>query len=550
MKKHIFLFTLISIAIFFNLTSNAQSNQGVTFTVSDVKITDIPLSQYDYTELLEHRIQKKIYSFPSEKHNQQMVPVSYNGFLQAIQYSFNDHRPIVISPDMIWLLICQGFSIHLNKNFDSLKSSVFINEERQKIWIRNDSLVTAKPEEWDKLITGFSDSVRKYVKKDIYNSMVKNYSTTSPIEHTTYEVTMLESVQRAFELIGGSGCGIPAITLKGKLSDWQDLEKNVEFLKDYGMADWMNELKPVLHQFTEAYRGNVDIKFWKELYKQSYLIPYTSTTITGWILKFFPYIQADSSFKKGSDYYRTKVYYPNKYLKGTDYYLSDISSWEIPSGFSKVPVQWLIYELEAGNYTNTIARIRDMEVYAGFFAIKEDTNTMTIEPDISWAVCDKNADLTREDWRKVSNLNDYKDYTQHELNFSRMEQWLGGVFDTLEVPPIYAPEKNKTYEESIIYLKKYLEDSIKNIAVKKNIHIESMEVKFVLSWGATINNVKLTGNPELQSIANNILLHLPQTWSVGQIGEFDFMGHRYNKEHDDGKRFKANAGIQFKLFDK
>src|ERR1035438_4269912 len=119
MKKYIFLYTLISIAIFFNLTSNAQSNQGVTFPVSDVKITDIPLSQYDYTELLEHRIEKKIYSFPAEKHNQQMVPVSYNGFLQAIQYSFNDHRPIVISPDMIWLLICQGFSIHLNKNFDS-----------------------------------------------------------------------------------------------------------------------------------------------------------------------------------------------------------------------------------------------------------------------------------------------------------------------------------------------------------------------------------------------------------------------------------------------
>lgn len=35
--------------------------------------------------------------------------------------AYADHRPFVLSPDMIWLLISQGFAQHVNANHESLR---------------------------------------------------------------------------------------------------------------------------------------------------------------------------------------------------------------------------------------------------------------------------------------------------------------------------------------------------------------------------------------------------------------------------------------------
>lgn len=50
-----------------------------------------------------------------------------SGFLQAYQ----EHRPVTISPDMVWLLICQGFAQHVNNNAEALQEK-FVDFTGQK----------------------------------------------------------------------------------------------------------------------------------------------------------------------------------------------------------------------------------------------------------------------------------------------------------------------------------------------------------------------------------------------------------------------------------
>lgn len=84
-----------------------------------IRIEEIPMA----TELLE---ETKIETLLSKNKRakilgksdfpQTLVDGTHHGFLQAIYFAYSDHRPFVISPESMWLLILQAFSAHINSN--------------------------------------------------------------------------------------------------------------------------------------------------------------------------------------------------------------------------------------------------------------------------------------------------------------------------------------------------------------------------------------------------------------------------------------------------
>lgn len=44
-----------------------------------------------------------------------------NAFYDAMFEAYAHHRPFVLSPDTIWLLIAQGFGQHINNNAEELR---------------------------------------------------------------------------------------------------------------------------------------------------------------------------------------------------------------------------------------------------------------------------------------------------------------------------------------------------------------------------------------------------------------------------------------------
>ncbi len=39
----------------------------------------------------------------------------------AVHYAFSEHRPLILSPDVVWLTIAQGFAQHVNANAETLR---------------------------------------------------------------------------------------------------------------------------------------------------------------------------------------------------------------------------------------------------------------------------------------------------------------------------------------------------------------------------------------------------------------------------------------------
>lgn len=356
--------------------------EGFKFDVDDVELAKTLLEEDLAEKIFEEKIDKKILFYPKEFKKYQLVSTYNNGLIQTIHNCYSTHRPLILTPDVIWLAICQGVSIHVNEKMDSLKHVIFIKNKPSKLVVRNDSL-EYNDDAWKSLISSIANQTKTYTKDDFYSFFVSQFTTTTEVHKTVYQITLLESYKKVFQYVGESGCGIPSITITGEKKDWELILSKLEMLDKIGLSKWKESLKPVINEFIDVYSGKINKKFWKSIYK--YKENYGRSYLSGWIVKLFPYlkkIDGEDVYDKKQDAYKSKVkYVPNQFLEGDKYLHAKLTTDDFPSGMVQIDVLW------NNHFNNVTSKI---EVYAGFFAIKQYSDK-TLEPFISWAICDKNA---------------------------------------------------------------------------------------------------------------------------------------------------------------
>jgi len=119
-----------------------QFNKRLTFKVSDVKGANNLRLETTYINSIKRivkRYKMPLGGFPSHwdefknNYNQKILCVSdtvklietdYNPFIASVEFAYYEERPLVISPDMIWLLICQGFSQHIQQNSEKYRDKL------------------------------------------------------------------------------------------------------------------------------------------------------------------------------------------------------------------------------------------------------------------------------------------------------------------------------------------------------------------------------------------------------------------------------------------
>jgi hypothetical protein len=474
---------------------NFDKPKGVSFELDNVQIADSLLPVDSALKIFENKIGKQILFYPNEQQNYGLVNCNNNGFIETIQLSYSNHRPLILTPDVLWLTICQGVSIHINQNFDSLKKVLFIKNKPDEIVIRNDSLEYSE-KHWQKLIGSFSVETKKYTNQNFYSFFVPKFTTTSTINTTAYQITMLESYKKAFVYVGESGCGIPSITITGETKDWQSIYNRLDMLSELGLSKWAENLKPIIKQFINASENKINITFWKDIYKNA--SEYNAFYISGWAIKLFPYIKIlETSGEYDSNRDATRLgekFVPNPFLYDDDYLKSTLASDNFPTGISKISVVW---NNRIKNYSKKI------EVYAGFFAIKQYEDK-SLEPLISYAICNENAKLTQHILRKIN--------SSLSLKHNKTD-WSPNFPDSITNPAIYDIKQLKKPNNSLLYIRKVILDSLKNTSfLKKAYHNDTLYIE-VLSNGK-IGHVALSKskNSKLNSFLENTIKDLPKPW--------------------------------------
>ena len=194
---------------------------SITFEVSSVKLAKEKLKEQSISNCFTKQLLTEAEDCSEPK--KQIIPCEYNSFVGAVHNAFNDHRPLILSPDIIWVTIAQGLATHINKNAEYLRHHFVDHQGKLYIEISRDSFVKGgKNNDWPRVFPEFSDKIGEYIgkKRDL---IVSNFSTTDLLEKTISEIVLMDSMKSYFSYGMRTLCGIPSITLEGTTDDWKHI---------------------------------------------------------------------------------------------------------------------------------------------------------------------------------------------------------------------------------------------------------------------------------------------------------------------------------------
>ncbi len=218
----------------------------------------------------------------------------YTGMVRA----FADHRPITLSPDVIWTLICQAFSHDVNADPEKFRDKLVGFDGKIDLIVQTGEPLYSPNFDWTATIDGFAAKIEENTKNDVAKLITADFSTTGTTERLASEIVLMETTKSYFEFfIMYMACGFPSITLTGTVQDWQTIVDKTARLRELGAGKWVSDLNPILEQFVEAAKGNPDQAFWQDIVMKNTpdrlrggaCSDEEPTQLDGWFLKFMPY---------------------------------------------------------------------------------------------------------------------------------------------------------------------------------------------------------------------------------------------------------------------
>ena len=373
MKK---ILTTIALAL---IASLATAQTGVTFVV------DENLSPIDYEFGMEKyqnsgsKALKEIFrdeGVPGDTHA--MIAWSFaddekfytftgkDVFFKTIVRAYAEHRPLVLSPDMIWVLISQGFARYVNAHPEQLRDQLVSHSGKMDLVVQSDKDLLSGDADWQKLMADFTAQINDATKGDIAKTITADFTTTGITERITSQITLMETMKSYFDyVVHYIACGIPSVTLTGTPEDWQKVLEKTQQLQKYAVGPWTKRLVPILTEFVKASEGKADQAFWQGMVKKHRVDKLAGggcdfrepTKLDGWILKFFP-----------DENGQTPDQVPHTH--------------KMPSERVYVDFKYKVISPADGTVLTDIP----MQLVAGFIGTGVDTLTHALTPKMGWVV--------------------------------------------------------------------------------------------------------------------------------------------------------------------
>lgn len=381
-------------------TATEPAATGTIVEVAEVRVAKAPLREVPYKRAIEALLMKppawwvtgvkprktitqptRLVEACSRYHGQLVAGVRIHPVVAAIHLAFDDHRPLVLSPDTLWLLVAQGVAKHVNANAEELRPTFVKHSGKVTIDVQRDDFVKGSPENpWAEVFGEFSSQIREHVGATTHDLMLPNFSTTGTAERAAAEIVLLDAMQSFFSYVLGTACGIPQIVLEGTIDDWAVLAERTRGLGQYGLDWWTETLAPILDEFVAAARGQANVPFWRSIYKREDQSggPY----INGWITAFFPYLTdrqtGQASHKnpwlaKGGMELQEFLYPPEE--EPPPRIGHGLKTDDFPGGLARAPFLWQYQDRSFG-----------MEFLGGFVGVRQEAGTLRLRPEIGWAV--------------------------------------------------------------------------------------------------------------------------------------------------------------------
>lgn len=350
-----------------------QEHSQISFSVDEVEQAKELLPTQEAKSQFERQLEKPVLAF-SHDDRFQTVSARYNHPLAhgihplafAVHLAFSEHRPLLLTPDIIWITIAQGFAHHVNNHAEELRDRFVSHSGKETLAIEVLEM-PKQADEWSQAVHEWTLLIRDRVGAEVYHLLECNFSTTTPNTLTASRIVMMDAFRQYFDCKLMAACGIPKITLLGTVEDWQSICDRVRMMAEYNLSWWTDRLLPICEEFVKTASGNPSLSFWQQIYKPQAV--YADDVITGWLADLFPYLL---------DRVTNAPSMPNPILAiaRSDITVNDgIPSRVLPLGLSQVPFKLTLNQQEYS-----------LELLAGFIGVYQNPDESTLTPEIGWSV--------------------------------------------------------------------------------------------------------------------------------------------------------------------
>lgn len=214
-----------------------------------------------------------------------LEPDGVHPLLSAVARAFAEHRPLVLSPDAVWLTIAQGVAQHVRLHAEELRPVLVGHAGRKRLAVE----VPAVPDD----TAGWAGTTEMFAKLlagevDDTDLFECDFSTSTAVDRMAGRVVLLDVYSPYFAFWLVAICGIPTVTVTGTVEDWRRIRARVDALDRFGLRHWSRSLAPIAEEFVAAAASAPDRAFWQRIYNP--VDAYGGDVITGWITRFYPYL--------------------------------------------------------------------------------------------------------------------------------------------------------------------------------------------------------------------------------------------------------------------
>ncbi len=326
--------------------------------IEDLKRADSLLHMKKQIDFLPYVVEN-VDVFPDS--NDLVVYGGGNPVLYGMYQAYADHRPFVLSPDIVWMMIAQGYAEHVKNNSEKLRNHFVDFKDKKVLTVISNQAIGGNEESAKKCIPQFIQQLSAHVNDSIVECLNPKFSTTDETASIAFQLSTMDGLSKYFEydvlyLI----CGIPEITIEGTKEDWENILVRIKQLEKYELKWWIKEIEPIIKEFINVYEGKIDKRFWRNMCKVHSEKEYgRGNIIDGWIIKFFPYSDRGERMKFDEISFIHAV--PSQlFTVDFDYIITDAFGKVI----SKSPMKW----------------------WAGFIGLEQDTLTKALKPKMAWLV--------------------------------------------------------------------------------------------------------------------------------------------------------------------
>src|SRR5215831_4916316 len=358
--------------------SACYARRMVTFGVDEVKPAETPLP---VTPLGDRYRFRTVLAFGGDPATPMIADGGAHPLLAAVGLAFAQHRPLVLSPDTVWLTIAQGVAQHVRLHAEELRPRLVTHAGRKRLTVTVDGQMPTDAGSWALAVEMFAKLLAAEVADA--EAFECDFSTSTDVERAAGRIVLMDAYSPYYAFWMTCVCGIPAITLTGTTEDWRKIRDRVEFIAGFGLDGWCRSLAPITAQFARAASGDIDVAFWRRIYNSA--DAYGGKVITGWAARLYSYL----TWSGVADVPNPLLDLPIDELRDLTapdrmgYQGPGIRSDMVPAVLSKVTVN--VNDKAAGND-------RRVALHAGLVGVTQDDDG-ALRPVAGWHLAPAEADI-------------------------------------------------------------------------------------------------------------------------------------------------------------